>query len=379
MGDNIDSDYTVPSRYGILSKHYPFIEFGMTEEELLKQNRMEVQLLLGTIKNTIINEQLRGISVFGVKVAAMIFYPYVRWMLDICSKKNIKHLYFVHMYGDIIKEICDRIIEAQHYEITTLYVEKDGSCFENNGDKAFVCLTNDKNTRQILNQVLQKQEYEIMLTLCYFVKDMEEYDNYHYLVYACLNSIESNILCCLSGICQNKNNNWDHYMRGIQGFTDSILKSVNIENWNWGMDFSLFYIKELLSSKEKKVIRFVTSFVSLKNDDENNYKKENFLAVSDLKENDKVIVYGAGSLGQYVYSEILKYNRSQIVLWVDRWYEDCVSRGLKVESPIKIRETDFDFILISVVDEQKAKDIKQNLSQMGIEDDKILWINSYDF
>lgn len=378
MGDHIDSDYTIPRQYGISAKHYPFPQPNQADQELLKQNHVEVQLLLGTVKNRMLNEPLPGYSAWGAKIAALVFYPYVSWLLNICLEKNIRHLYFVHRHGDILKKICERITEEEHCEIETDYLEQDAGSLKDGRDNALVCLTNDRGTRQILQPLLQKQESKIRATFCYFVKDIEENDIYHYIVYTCLNDSESNILCGLSRKYQNKNG--DCYPRGGQAFADSISGPGNLEKWNGKRDIPLLYLKELLTSEENETVEFVRSLQvqNAEEDDTKTYGIEPISAVYALREHDRLVIYGAGNLGRHIYSQILKKNQYQIVLWADRWYEDCASRGLNVDNPKKITETKFDFIVIAVVDEYKARDIKQHIRQMGVEESKILWINSYD-
>lgn len=89
----------------------------------------------------------------------------------------------------------------------------------------------------------------------------------------------------------------------------------------------------------------------------------------------KVIIYGAGVLGQKVY-RYLTEKEIDIVLWVDRKYAFYQKNGLEVSSPDEIlKVTDYDFILIANTVQDTAENIRQYLVEKGIENKKILWFS----
>lgn len=81
----------------------------------------------------------------------------------------------------------------------------------------------------------------------------------------------------------------------------------------------------------------------------------------------KIILYGAGIVGQQYKKWIDILNIYQIVKWVDK--NDYIG----VDRLESIMETEFDYILIAVKREKMANEIKKELRDCGIEERKIIW------
>lgn len=90
----------------------------------------------------------------------------------------------------------------------------------------------------------------------------------------------------------------------------------------------------------------------------------------------KIIIYGAGVLGQKMYRYLSEIEDLDIALWVDRNYEAYQNKGMKVGKPEDILSLQsYDYILIANTVQQTADTIKHNLTEMGIEKNKILWFS----
>lgn len=90
------------------------------------------------------------------------------------------------------------------------------------------------------------------------------------------------------------------------------------------------------------------------------------------KDTHKIVIYGAGQAGQDFTYQLRKLGY-EISLWVDSNYSYWSGLGLNVEEPEKIRQVDYDEILIAVSDEKTASTIGQYLLELGIEKEKIKW------
>ncbi len=84
----------------------------------------------------------------------------------------------------------------------------------------------------------------------------------------------------------------------------------------------------------------------------------------------RLIVYGAGDVGRSYRQSILKDDESMLVLWVDK---NNANQHLGVSSVDEIKNADYDYIVIAVMDEMLAKEISNNLQVMGVPESKILW------
>lgn len=67
-------------------------------------------------------------------------------------------------------------------------------------------------------------------------------------------------------------------------------------------------------------------------------------------EGKRVILYGAGEVGQEYYRRMRYDNECQIILWVDRKYLSIREKNIAefVDSPDKINNVDWDYIIIAV-------------------------------
>lgn len=90
---------------------------------------------------------------------------------------------------------------------------------------------------------------------------------------------------------------------------------------------------------------------------------------------EKVILYGAGGVGQSIYRYIQK--KLNIVAWVDRNYQKYVSDGYGVKGLDALKETEeYESIIIANISSNTASMIRQQLISCGIEERKIKWFTS---
>lgn len=89
----------------------------------------------------------------------------------------------------------------------------------------------------------------------------------------------------------------------------------------------------------------------------------------------RVVLYAAGKFGQDLYQKINHSKNNKVVQWVDQSYKRYQKMGLKVHDPNKIGEKEYDNIVIAVLDEKVAKNIRELLVEHGIPNHKIIWVN----
>lgn len=90
----------------------------------------------------------------------------------------------------------------------------------------------------------------------------------------------------------------------------------------------------------------------------------------------KVIIYGAGVLGQKIHRYLAEKEKISIALWVDQKYTVYQENGFEVHAPDEIlRVSDYDFILIANTVQDAAENIRQYLIDKGIDNKKILWFS----
>ena len=87
--------------------------------------------------------------------------------------------------------------------------------------------------------------------------------------------------------------------------------------------------------------------------------------------NKRIVLFGAGTVGKSYHFWIKKHNIADIVLWVDN---KLIDDGKNIiQSPKKILVTEYDYIVIAVLNENTAEDIKQQLYDLNVEQMKVIW------
>ncbi len=147
---------------------------------------------------------------------------------------------------------------------------------------------------------------------------------------------------------------------------------------------SIEYSLMRLSDKEKAIVekykRYSTSWVGnliKRSTYIINYKKDYRLAANFPCEllGDKVIIYGAGKFGSDLFRKIKYTTNKKIVKWIDKnsdKYKWKIQNVSKVDS---IYNTDYDCIVIAILNEEIAMSVKEILLKNNVKEEKIIWMN----
>lgn len=94
-----------------------------------------------------------------------------------------------------------------------------------------------------------------------------------------------------------------------------------------------------------------------------------------LREGDKIIIYGAGVLGQKIYTYLNDDKRVQIIDWLDKNWEHYRNNNFQVNSPECLLDENlkYDYVIIANISEVVAISIKHSLLEIGISENKIRW------
>lgn len=93
----------------------------------------------------------------------------------------------------------------------------------------------------------------------------------------------------------------------------------------------------------------------------------------ELMKEDAIILYGAGNVGMEYYRQIYRKNLAKLVLWVDKKWKIYENNYTLVSPPEDIKGYKYDYIVIAVKKKELADEIRKELVQNGIEEEKILW------
>ena len=70
---------------------------------------------------------------------------------------------------------------------------------------------------------------------------------------------------------------------------------------------------------------------------------------------------------------LIKTNYAKVASWVDKAYEKILDLKDQVQLPDILSKLDFDYLVIAVESEQIAMEIEQDLINMGVSRDKLIW------
>lgn len=86
----------------------------------------------------------------------------------------------------------------------------------------------------------------------------------------------------------------------------------------------------------------------------------------------KLILYGAGRVGNEYYKQIQLTGYCQVVAWVDR-FKTISENGSSIQQPENLLTIDYDYIVVAVYEEKIANEIIKFLEMMGASRNKIVW------
>lgn len=94
---------------------------------------------------------------------------------------------------------------------------------------------------------------------------------------------------------------------------------------------------------------------------------------SDLDRGCRIVLYGAGKVGQAYYRQIFRQKLLKMVLWVDMDWKKYEKQSLPVSSPEFLGKCDYTYLVIAVKRKEAADEIRAMLMEQGILEEKILW------
>lgn len=104
-------------------------------------------------------------------------------------------------------------------------------------------------------------------------------------------------------------------------------------------------------------------------------EKTPFFMFGDVPVGSKVILYGAGAFGRAIINGLKTNKEIEICAWCDKESRKYQKMGYLVETVNFALKRRFDYILLAVMDERIAGEIRRELVIQRVEEEKILWLN----
>lgn len=100
------------------------------------------------------------------------------------------------------------------------------------------------------------------------------------------------------------------------------------------------------------------------------------LPFGGIEENAKVIIYGAGRVGQSIYRYLSDTQKNQVVDWLDRDFEKYQQLGFEVHLPESIHELELTNIkiIIAINSRKVANSVRKWLIENQVREESIMWL-----
>lgn len=171
---------------------------------------------------------------------------------------------------------------------------------------------------------------------------------YHYRINpsSMVNKPNPNYLICVNEFYHNVIQLYSH-----SNFTDNMREQVEL------------YVTELLVHGINKRLGF---------------KHRNLLWIDpywldEIPEGSRVILYGAGELGEKYMRHLSSRRDLKLVSWIDFEYESLKDTNARIKSPDIVKSLDYDFIVITIKNKEKVQNIRSQLFHLQVPEEKILW------
>ncbi|MBO6292856.1 MAG: glycosyltransferase [Selenomonas sp.] len=92
-----------------------------------------------------------------------------------------------------------------------------------------------------------------------------------------------------------------------------------------------------------------------------------------FQEGERTVIYGAGESGQSFYRQLQRQNYLKPAGIVDKRAKELKTPDFPVQPVEDLKKMDFDALLIAVINEKAAREIKAALIKMGIAEEKFRW------
>lgn len=142
---------------------------------------------------------------------------------------------------------------------------------------------------------------------------------------------------------------WNNILKILDGYKYFGLTAMDISNY---LKKRMLYVLSMDVKQKLKIQRF--------------YIKEIEQIIGK-----KIVLYGAGAVGQDYYSQICRYRDCKIVAWVDSKGEKYLFDYAPIINAINVVNLEFDIIIIAVKSSTLREEIKATLLNNGICPEKI--------
>lgn len=99
--------------------------------------------------------------------------------------------------------------------------------------------------------------------------------------------------------------------------------------------------------------------------------RDDILFPYDVPRNSKIVLIGAGNFGSRVYRKIKELGFCDIIVWADTRWQEYYKLGKNVKGIDDIDKSNYDYIVLAILNTQMQGDLINSLKEKGIEENRI--------
>lgn len=154
---------------------------------------------------------------------------------------------------------------------------------------------------------------------------------------------------------------------------DKIAKECNLYK-QLNKVFRKYSVSEYLEEKAKEYFGYVIWNLTREINKDSIFIQNYLFPDVNMLKGKRIALYGAGKVGRDYYTQICRYAECNIVLWVDKNYREYHFPFCEVKEVANIKQYHYDMILIAVKDKNVAIQIKNDLIENRVDEQKIIWM-----
>lgn len=137
--------------------------------------------------------------------------------------------------------------------------------------------------------------------------------------------------------------------------------------------YAVFSNKRVLEEMKPQIAQYIKFYLLLRQVDI--IFEQGINPYGYIKKNSRIVIYGAGVMGQSLYSYYKRNDEVEIISWVDQYFKDYRERGFEIDDPMTLCNIEFDYIFIANITQSRAMEIKDFWLGQGIAEQKIKWFS----
>jgi glycosyltransferase involved in cell wall biosynthesis len=137
---------------------------------------------------------------------------------------------------------------------------------------------------------------------------------------------------------------------------------------------NIFLDKGVLDIMLPQLQHYLLSLLVINTEGPNSGDTTTLYPFNEVNPSGNVVIYGGGTFGQHMYKKILNCKKYNVVAWIDEKHKHYSKLNLPVTGFTKTKHTQYDTILIALIDENNSHQAYLKLVKHGVDASKIIQI-----